>query len=72
MKTEHIGPTATLAAAILSKLEPEHHHFTREILASAFEDAYLALMDGIQRVDRVQDEAKAQQMARIREESNQR
>lgn len=52
MEKELIGPTATLAAAILSKLEPEHSLFTREIITSAFEDAYFSLLEGIQRVDK--------------------
>ena len=52
MEKELIGPTATLAAAILSKLEPEHTEFTRDIITSAFEDAYFTLQEGIQRVDK--------------------
>lgn len=51
IKEELIGPAATLAAAILSKVEPEHSVFTREILTSAFEDAYFTLLDGIERVN---------------------
>ncbi|WP_159918339.1 hypothetical protein [Pantoea sp. 18069] len=52
MEKELIGPTATLAAAILSKLESEHAQFTRDIITSAFEDAYFTLQEGIQRVDK--------------------
>ena len=51
MKQELIGPTATLAAALLSKVESKHTDFTRDIVASAFEDAYLMLLEGISRVD---------------------
>ena len=51
MKQELIGPTATLAAALLSKVEPAHSEFTPGIVASAFEDAYFMLLEGIQRVD---------------------
>lgn len=52
MEKELIGPTATLAAALLSKAEDEHSEFTRDIVASAFEEAYFMLKDGIQRVDK--------------------
>ncbi len=52
MEKELIGPTATLAAAILSKLEPEHTEFTRDIITRAFEEAYFTLQEGIQRVDK--------------------
>ncbi len=51
MKEGLIGPTATLAAAILSKVEPLHSEFTEEVIASAFEEAYKALLEGIRRVD---------------------
>ena len=51
MKPELIGPTATLAAALLSKVEQEHTEFTPDIVASAFEDAYFMLLKGIRRVD---------------------
>ena len=61
MKQELIGPTATLAAAMLSKLESQHTEFTPGIIASAFEEAYFTLLEGIQRVDKeiAQREAKA-------------
>ena len=52
MEKELIGPTATLAAAILSKVESKHSEFTRDIIASAFEEAYFTLQEGIQRVDK--------------------
>ena len=52
MKQELIGPAATLAAALLSKVENEHSTFTKEIVASAFEDAYFMLLAGIERVDK--------------------
>ncbi len=52
MEKELIGPTATLAAAILSKLESEHGAFTRDIITGAFEEAYFTLQEGIQRVDK--------------------
>lgn len=52
MEKELIGPTATLAAALLSKVEPEHSEFTPGVVASAFEDAYFMLLEGIQRVDK--------------------
>ncbi|MDA8521994.1 hypothetical protein [Acidovorax sp. NCPPB 4044] len=52
MIQELIGPTATLAAAILSKIENEHSEFTREIITSAFEEAYFTLLEGMDRVDR--------------------
>jgi hypothetical protein len=51
MKEELIGPTATLAAAILSKLEEQHTEFTNEVIASAFAQAHEALLLGIQRVE---------------------
>ncbi|WP_417283778.1 hypothetical protein [Comamonas sp.] len=51
MKQELIGPTAALAVALLSKVESKHTDFTRDIVASAFEDAYLMLLEGISRVD---------------------
>ncbi len=51
MKQELIGPTATLAAALLSNLEDEHSEFTPAIVANAFEEAYFMLLEGIQRVD---------------------
>lgn len=49
---ELIGPAATIAAAMLSKLESEHAQFTPGIIASAFEDAYFTLLDGIARVEK--------------------
>ncbi len=52
MEKELIGPTATLAAAMLSRLESQHSEFTPDIIASAFEDAYFILLEGIQRVDK--------------------
>lgn len=52
MKPELIQPTATLAAALLSKVEREQNEFTPEIDASAFEDAYFMLLEGIHRVDK--------------------
>lgn len=52
MEKELIGPTATLAAAILSKLESTHDEFTRDTITSAFEDAYFTLQESIQRVDK--------------------
>lgn len=52
MKQELIGPTATLAAALLSKLENSHSEFTSGIVASAFEDAYFMLQEGIARVEK--------------------
>lgn len=51
MKEELIGPTATLAAALLSKVAPMHSEFSTDLMASAFEDAYKALLEGIKRVD---------------------
>ena len=51
MKPELIGPTATLAAALLSKLESQHTDFSEEVVASAFADAYNMLLTGIQKVD---------------------
>lgn len=51
MEKDLIGPTATLAAAMLSKLEEQHSEFTPAIISSAFEDAYFTLLEGIQRVD---------------------
>lgn len=51
MKQELIGPTATLAAALLSKEENDHREFTQDIVASAFEDAYFMLLEGMARVD---------------------
>lgn len=52
MEKDLIGPTATIAAAMLSKLESQHREFTRDIIASAFEEAYFTLLEGIQRVDK--------------------
>ena len=52
MEKELIGPTATLAAALLSKVENEHSEFTRDIITSAFEEAYFALQEGMRRVDK--------------------
>ena len=52
MKPELIGPTATLAAAILSKVESDHSEFDRGIITSAFEEAYFTLLEGIERVDK--------------------
>lgn len=52
MEKELIGPTATLAAALLSKAENKHPEFTRDIVASAFEEAYFMLKEGIQRIDK--------------------
>ena len=52
MEKELIGPTATLAAAILSKVENSHSEFTRDIITSAFEEAYFTLLEGIERVDK--------------------
>ena len=51
MKQELIGPTAALTVALLSKVESKHEDFTRDIVATAFEDAYLMLLEGISRVD---------------------
>lgn len=51
MKEELIGPTATLAAALLAKVAPMHSDFSTEVIASAFEEAYKALLEGIRRVD---------------------
>ncbi len=52
MEKELIGPTATLAAAILAKVSPMHGDvFEREVITSAFEEAYFALQEGITRVD---------------------
>ena len=51
MKQELIGPTASLAAALLSKVEKDHGVFTQDIVASAFEEAYFMLLAGIARVD---------------------
>ncbi|KFJ09162.1 hypothetical protein DR66_2365 [Delftia acidovorans] len=49
---ELIGPAATLAAAILSKVERQHSEFDRDVIASAFEEAYFTLLEGIQRVEK--------------------
>lgn len=51
MKPELIGPAATLAAALLSKLEEEHGEFTEGIVSDAFADAYNMLLKGIQKVE---------------------
>ena len=51
MKPELIGPTATLAAALLSKLEEAHGVFTEDIVSDAFADAYNMLLKGIQKVE---------------------
>lgn len=51
MKEELIGPTATLAAAILSKLEDQHTEFTNSVIADAFVQAHQALLLGIQQVE---------------------
>lgn len=58
MQLELIGPTATLAAAILSKISPQHDALTQEVIASAFEEAHRALQAGIRRVDAAQDEKR--------------
>lgn len=50
IKEELIGPAAVLAAAILQKVERLHSEFDREIVGSAFEEAYLGLLNGIERV----------------------
>lgn len=61
MKQELIGPTATLAGAMLSKIELEYSDFTRGIVAKTFEDAYYALLEGIQRVDTAEEARRAGQ-----------
>lgn len=58
MQQELIGPTATLAAAILSKISPPHDALTEEVIASAFEEAHRALQAGIRRVDTAHEERK--------------
>lgn len=57
MKQEHIGPTATLAAAILAKLEEQHLEFTNSIIASAFVQAHQALLEGIRQVEAAEKQA---------------
>lgn len=49
---ELIGPAATLAVAILSKVEREHSEFDRGVITSAFEEAYFTLLEGVQRVEK--------------------
>ena len=52
MKEELIGPAATLAAALLAKVADSHTEFTSGVVASAFEDAYFMLQEGIARVEK--------------------
>ncbi len=52
MKQELIGPTASLTAALLSKVEKDHDVFTQDVVASAFEAAYFMLLAGMERVDK--------------------
>jgi|GEM_PF-4467476 len=52
IEKELIGPAATLAVAILSKVEREHSEFDRGVIASAFEEGYFTLLEGIQRVEK--------------------
>lgn len=52
MEKELIGPTATLAAAILSKVDSQHSEFSRDVITSAFEEAYWCLKEGIARVEK--------------------
>ncbi len=61
MKQELIGPTATLAGPMLSKIELEYSDFTRGIVAKTFEEAYFVLLEGIQRVDTAEEARRAQQ-----------
>ena len=51
MQKEHIGPTATLAAAILARVKPIDGQLSNEVIASAFEAAHQALLLGIHRVE---------------------
>ena len=67
MDRDLIGPTATLTAALLAKVQNQHSEFTKEIIASAFEDAYWSLKAGIARVDEAERKVQA---ARLSEMAN--
>jgi hypothetical protein len=51
MKQELIGPTATLAAAILARYRPLDAMLEDDVITSAFEHAHRVLRKGIARVD---------------------
>ena len=50
MKTEHIGPTASIAAAVLLRL-PASREVTEKDIETAFTIARRGLLAGIQAVD---------------------
>ena len=65
MKEELIGPTAALAAALLSRHETPIGGLRNQDIAEAFLQAYEGLQAGIRRVDLQEQQKEADRQSRL-------